>query len=713
MFINFVSSILFMKKLIYAILSLLVIQVATATPVMLATDLNYADILVASAAANKIGAEVYWVNKETIPEEIYSAIENANPEEIYIIGGPAVVSEEIEANLSQKYNVIRIWGMTRYGTAAEVAKYFWKEGSEKAVLVRDEIGSIDKYAELVAKAKDIAVTQEIPLLLVPKNTLPAETEEALKELGVKEIYLVGEIEQSLKTMLKELGISIISEAKTLEEAENQAIVNAKRIIITAVGGWKDIITVTFAPKGVVLHIRNENQIPQLIEKLKEIMERYNIEEIKVVGRPTLAEKICNALAEQGIKHECITGKRAFVAKTIAEKFRKDLMKLRERYQKREIQKFREIASEKAEELKEKCEINYEKAKSVLHELNESAGLYSVAKARFELIKTLREECLKAVENRDYEKAYEFAYQLKHEVRMLIWDSRDLIEEDIKEEILSEVKSRNELRTRAFAIKSEIEKDLEKIFEELPMQCKEQLRIANKLLNEGEINKAIERLRIAKRVCEMAKTKKLKEIRKAEKEERICIQVITPAINPETGECIEFPTPCDVPEGWKIVGSCEIVKKAKRKAKECAELARKLEEMKERGASEEEIEKLLKELKEKCRRGWVPEKLPTPPVAEILPVKQEKPIICKPVCKAIGTRSEGWYDSCTGKLIKWAKCADCKVECTSQGWLIICGNSLEIIPGKCKEEQQKEREEKQPIPKDLILCPDKTPEICPQ
>jgi len=28
---------------------------------------------------------------------------------------------------------------------------------------------------------------------------------------------------------------------------------------------------------------------------------------------------------------------------------------------------------------------------------------------------------------------------------------------------------------------------------------------------------------------------------------------------------------------------------------------------------------------------------------------------KPVCKAIGTRSEGWYDSCTDKLIRYESC----------------------------------------------------------
>lgn len=35
----------------------------------------------------------------------------------------------------------------------------------------------------------------------------------------------------------------------------------------------------------------------------------------------------------------------------------------------------------------------------------------------------------------------------------------------------------------------------------------------------------------------------------------CPQVTTPAKNPATGECQDFSTPCDVPEGWEKVESC--------------------------------------------------------------------------------------------------------------------------------------------------------------
>ena len=37
--------------------------------------------------------------------------------------------------------------------------------------------------------------------------------------------------------------------------------------------------------------------------------------------------------------------------------------------------------------------------------------------------------------------------------------------------------------------------------------------------------------------------------------RVCIQVITPAIDPKTGKCQEFPTPCDVPNNWQKIPHC--------------------------------------------------------------------------------------------------------------------------------------------------------------
>lgn len=38
---------------------------------------------------------------------------------------------------------------------------------------------------------------------------------------------------------------------------------------------------------------------------------------------------------------------------------------------------------------------------------------------------------------------------------------------------------------------------------------------------------------------------------------ICPQVISPARNPYSGQCLNFPNPCSVPKGWSIVKSCDL------------------------------------------------------------------------------------------------------------------------------------------------------------
>ena len=54
--------------------------------------------------------------------------------------------------------------------------------------------------------------------------------------------------------------------------------------------------------------------------------------------------------------------------------------------------------------------------------------------------------------------------------------------------------------------------------------------------------------------------------------------------------------------------------------------------------------------------------------------------CFPVCKEIGSYSEGWYDSCTGDKIAFAICDGCVPVCSaigtkSEGWVDSCSGKL--------------------------------------
>ncbi|MBI5525027.1 MAG: hypothetical protein HY897_01750 [Deltaproteobacteria bacterium] len=63
-----------------------------------------------------------------------------------------------------------------------------------------------------------------------------------------------------------------------------------------------------------------------------------------------------------------------------------------------------------------------------------------------------------------------------------------------------------------------------------------------------------------------------------------------------------------------------------------------------------------------------------------------PGACQPECQAVGSFSEGWYDPCSGQLIRYALCSQCASECReigskSEGWYDTCG-SLLIIYAAC-------------------------------
>lgn len=61
-------------------------------------------------------------------------------------------------------------------------------------------------------------------------------------------------------------------------------------------------------------------------------------------------------------------------------------------------------------------------------------------------------------------------------------------------------------------------------------------------------------------------------------------------------------------------------------------------------------------------------------------KPQGALHCEPVCGFAGTKSEGWYDSCTGVLIKQMSCKECGTSCDlvgtkSEGWYSTCGDGL--------------------------------------
>ncbi|KKR80857.1 MAG: hypothetical protein UU26_C0009G0043 [Candidatus Daviesbacteria bacterium GW2011_GWC1_40_9] len=49
--------------------------------------------------------------------------------------------------------------------------------------------------------------------------------------------------------------------------------------------------------------------------------------------------------------------------------------------------------------------------------------------------------------------------------------------------------------------------------------------------------------------------KIRDIFSRLEQPRICNVGLRAAENPKTGECRQFPTSCDIPDGWAVVESC--------------------------------------------------------------------------------------------------------------------------------------------------------------
>ena len=107
--------------------------------------------------------------------------------DIVILGGTAVVPTAVEARLNSCTNgtVTRVAGPNRYSTAARIAVRAFPGGATTAYLANGTA-----YPDGVA-AGPVAALNSAPLLLTRASTLPGETAQVLRDLGVTTVVIVG------------------------------------------------------------------------------------------------------------------------------------------------------------------------------------------------------------------------------------------------------------------------------------------------------------------------------------------------------------------------------------------------------------------------------------------------------------------------------------------------------------------------------------------
>ncbi len=329
------------KKLVILLAFVMLVTPAFAVDVIITTNATYPDIAVAQQVASFIGAYVFTVDPNSITPETLSEIQSINPEHIYIFGGPVVVSEQIEKELKIRFgeeNVTRIYGYTKFGTSAKVFRHFFLGNCSEIILVGDnyddawEKVNAKPAKDLVLKAAEYSIAKGIPMILIPKDELPAEIEEIISLCKPDKIILLGNltaVKEKVKNITKNIEEEIGDEKSKAKEIESKALNHSKVLVIAAVGSFKDEIETKKVPKGASILVRSENEIPNVIERVKNIVSQNpQIKKVLVVGRPELAKKIYSNLTAAGISNvTCPVCKGEEISKEI----RKEVEEINKRY----------------------------------------------------------------------------------------------------------------------------------------------------------------------------------------------------------------------------------------------------------------------------------------------------------------------------------------------------------------------------------------------
>jgi putative cell wall-binding protein len=154
--------------------------------IVLATGEDFPDALAAGPLAFYLGGPILLTKKNQLPNTVLSFIEKSDVQTVTIVGGTAVISQQVENYLRNTLglHVNRIAGKDRFETAANIAKAIPGKISE-AVIVNGrnypDALSIAPYASLGG----------IPILLSETTTLPAVTAATLRTKGVITTTVIG------------------------------------------------------------------------------------------------------------------------------------------------------------------------------------------------------------------------------------------------------------------------------------------------------------------------------------------------------------------------------------------------------------------------------------------------------------------------------------------------------------------------------------------
>jgi len=158
----------------------------SATNVILVRDDQFSDALAATPLSKKLDAPILMTNSATLDDRTLAGIRELGTQHIYIVGGTVAISEGIQDSLvSNGLTITRIAGQQGYDTAALISSNVGIDPTHTVYLANGQ--AIPDAIAISA----FAAEQGNPILLTDRDSLPSSTIQALADLKVSNVVLLG------------------------------------------------------------------------------------------------------------------------------------------------------------------------------------------------------------------------------------------------------------------------------------------------------------------------------------------------------------------------------------------------------------------------------------------------------------------------------------------------------------------------------------------
>lgn len=160
-----------------------------ATDVVVVSQFSVVDGLTASYLAGLYDAPILFTETNSMSKTSSDELTRLGAKNVWIVGGTAVISQQLQDSWAKTYTVKRLGGGDRYATAAAVAQAPDRQGNtyepEKVFIAS---GTRDADALAVGP---IAYARNYPILLTEVNGVPQATRSALDALQTPTRIVVG------------------------------------------------------------------------------------------------------------------------------------------------------------------------------------------------------------------------------------------------------------------------------------------------------------------------------------------------------------------------------------------------------------------------------------------------------------------------------------------------------------------------------------------